>query len=88
MINIYFMWISSGDNANTLNTKLPDPEYYYALNKILCSDWLNTNLSLGDVWLVGSTYVRLVANSKRTSHSKRDQCQVSSSQCYAIRIQC
>ena len=27
---------------------------YYALNKILNSDWLNTNLTLVDVWLEGS----------------------------------
>ena len=27
---------------------------YYALNKILNSDWSNTNLTLGDVWLAGS----------------------------------
>ena len=27
---------------------------YYALNKILNSDWLNTNLTLVDVWLGGS----------------------------------
>ena len=27
---------------------------YYALNKILTSDWLNTNLTLVDVWLGGS----------------------------------
>ena len=27
---------------------------YYALNKILNSDWSNTNLSLVDVWLAGS----------------------------------
>ena len=26
--------------------------YYYALNKILNSDWLNTNLTLVDVWSV------------------------------------
>ena len=31
---------------------------YYASNKILSSDWLNTNLILDDVWLVGSN-VRL-----------------------------
>ena len=28
--------------------------HYYALNKILNSDWLNTNLTLVDVWLAGS----------------------------------
>ena len=28
--------------------------YYYALNRILNSDWLNTNLTLVDVWLAGS----------------------------------
>ena len=27
---------------------------YYALSKILNSDWLNTNITLVDVWLVGS----------------------------------
>ena len=27
---------------------------YYASNKILNSDWLNTNLTLVDVWLGGS----------------------------------
>ena len=32
---------------------------YYALKKILTSDWLNTNLALDDVWLVGGN-VRLV----------------------------
>ena len=32
---------------------------YYAFNKILTSDWLNTNLILDDVWLVGGN-VRLV----------------------------
>ena len=32
---------------------------YYALNKILNSDWLNANLTLDDVWLVGGN-VRLV----------------------------
>ena len=26
---------------------------YYALNKILNSDWSNTNLTLVDVWLAG-----------------------------------
>ena len=29
-------------------------KYYYALNKILNSNWLNTNLTLVDVWLGGS----------------------------------
>ena len=33
--------------------------YYYALNKILNSDWLNTNLTLNDVWLVGSNVRQL-----------------------------
>ena len=28
--------------------------YYYALNKILNSDWLNIQLTLVPVWLVGS----------------------------------
>ena len=31
-----------------------DKVNYYALNKILNSDWLNTNLTSVDVWLVGS----------------------------------
>ena len=30
------------------------PYYYYAQNMILNSDWLNTYLTLDDVWLVGS----------------------------------
>ena len=47
--------------------------YYYALNKMQSSDSLNTNLALNDVMLVGSN-VTLLANSKRISHSKRDQC--------------
>ena len=33
--------------------------YYYALHKMLTSDWSNTNLTLDDVWLVGGN-VRLV----------------------------
>ena len=33
---------------------LENNAYYYALNKILNSDWLNTNLTLVDVWLGGS----------------------------------
>ena len=48
-------------------------DFYYALNKILSSDWLNTSITLGDIWSVGSN-VRLVANSKIISRSKRDQC--------------
>ena len=32
---------------------------YYALNKIMNSDWLNTNLTLDDVWLVGSNVRQL-----------------------------
>ena len=28
--------------------------FYYVLNKILNSDWLNTNPNLVDVWLAGS----------------------------------
>ena len=28
--------------------------YYYALDNILNSDWLNTDLTLADVWLAGS----------------------------------
>ena len=54
---------------------------YYALNKMQGSDWLNTNLALNDVMLVGSN-VTLVTNSKRISQSKRDQCQDNSNQCY------
>ena len=27
---------------------------YYSLSKILSSDWLNTNLILDNVWLVGT----------------------------------
>ena len=45
----------------------PDLLVYYALNKILSSDWLNTSLTLGDVWSVENN-VRPVANSKRISH--------------------
>ena len=37
---------------------------YYSLNQILSSDWFNTSLTLGDVWLVESN-VRLVANLKK-----------------------
>ena len=39
-----------GDNCNSKG----DNVAYYALNKILNSDWLNTNLTLVDVWLEGS----------------------------------
>ena len=31
-----------------------DKHYYYSLNKRLNSDWLNTNITLVDVWLAGS----------------------------------
>ena len=37
---------------------------YYAVNKILNSDWLTTNLTLDDVWLIGNN-VRSVSNLKR-----------------------
>ena len=37
-----------------MRTRLIDIACYYALNKILNSDWLNTNLTLVDVWLGGS----------------------------------
>ena len=35
--------------TNKINTP-----HYYAVNKILNSDWLNANLTLVDVWLGGN----------------------------------
>ena len=65
------------------NLPYPIKANYYTFHKKLSSDWTNTNLRLGDVWLLGSN-VRLVANSKRISYLKRDQCWVSSEQCFGI----
>ena len=39
---------------NILVHEKDDKKFYYALNKILNSDWLNTDLTLVDVWLEGS----------------------------------
>ena len=41
---LWRLFSTVGDNIST----------YYALNKILNSDWLNANLTLVDVWLGGS----------------------------------
>ena len=41
------------------NSPKPIIDLYYALNKILNSDWLNTNLTLVDVWLAGSIIIPL-----------------------------
>ena len=40
--------------TDPINLKSQNINFYYALNKILNSDWLNTNLTLVDVWLAGS----------------------------------
>ena len=45
--------------------------YYYALYKILSSNWSNANLS--DFWLVGGN-VRVLANRERILHSTHDRC--------------
>ena len=64
----------------------PISVYYIALNKTLNSDWLSTNLTLGDAWLAVKN-VRLVAIWKRISHSKRDRCQVSSNLVDPLHVQ-
>ena len=40
--------------STSLDRIVADKSHYYALNKILNSDWLNTNLTLVDIWLAGS----------------------------------
>ena len=50
----------------------------------MSSDLSNSALTSDDVRLEASD-VRPVTNSKRIKNSKRDQCQVSSEQYYAIR---
>ena len=60
---------SSHFNGENLNVIF----YRYVSNEILSFDWLNADLTLGNVGLVGSN-MRLVPNSKRISHLKRDQC--------------
>ena len=42
------------DFQNNLDQATINRFVYYALNKILNSDWLNTNLTLADVWLAGA----------------------------------
>ena len=44
--------VTSCTDNYLMGIKLAKPQYY-ALNKILNSDWLNTNLTLVNVWLAG-----------------------------------
>ena len=57
-----------------ISTSPADVLYYYALNKMLNSDWLNTDLTLVDVWLGGSNVrQRNLVSGQLRCHSC-DQC--------------
>ena len=49
IVVIYIISVAFYQDRYQLNSKLIDHLYYYALNKILSSDWLNTNLTLDDI---------------------------------------
>ena len=53
MLNL--LLITKGKEQHYMYVLIKDfNKFYYALNKILNSDWLNTNLTSDDVWLVRS----------------------------------